>query len=297
MRSSLLLQEHTLQVLPSLAKAIGLESAIALQQVYFLLQGSHNGRVLEDGERYIFNTYEQWEEHFPWWGARTIQRVFLALEQRHLLISKQPEGVMSRRKYYRVNYGAVEKLTYEMLAEKTAEQRKRVDEGAKNGCSGSSKSGTFGGAKIGCSSYRENITENTTEIHTAESPILDECVLALASLENQDLSQITDWGKHTKACARIKERCPALTPDIIRERAANYRTHFSVSLTSTGLAKHWALCEVPHANAAQATKVAPPKMTLRQKPPSVPDEEYNTEWVARVAWLDHCRKNGLNPEK
>lgn len=298
MRSSLLLQEPTLQVLPSLATAIGLEHAVVLQQVYFLLQGQNNGRVLEDGERYIFNTYEQWGEHFPWWSARTIQRVFLGLEQRHLLVSRQPEGVFSRRKYYRVNHGAVEKLTYQHLTEKTIEQPKRVVERAKSGCSGSSVFGTFGNAKSGCSSYREDTSESTTEIHTGESTIRDECVKALASLENQDLSQITDWGKHEKACAIIRKVCPGLTPGMVFNRAANYRLTFTTPCTSTAVAKHWARLVTAPSKAVQPNSqkaVVVEKWPLTRRPPGVSVEEFE-DWAARKKWVAVCKASGVSPD-
>lgn len=85
MSSSLLLREPPLQVLPSLAVAIGLNEAIALQQVYYLQSNPNNGRQLADGERYVFNTYAEWREYFPFWSEHTVKRVFIELENRHLI--------------------------------------------------------------------------------------------------------------------------------------------------------------------------------------------------------------------
>ncbi len=127
-RSSLLLEEPPLQVLPSLAVAIGLHEAIVLQQLYFLLRNPRNGRLCSDGERYIFNTYEQWhKDHFRFITLRTVERTFVALEKMGLIISCQPEGVMSRRKYYRIGIGALSKLTFGQFDEKDAEGAKLAD--------------------------------------------------------------------------------------------------------------------------------------------------------------------------
>lgn len=107
---SLLLPEPPLQVLPSLAEAMGLENAIVTQQLHYLLLNPKNGRLV-NGERWIFNTYEQWRsEFFPFWSERTVRRVFGALEEMHVIESCQPEGAMSRRKYYRINHGMLHRL-------------------------------------------------------------------------------------------------------------------------------------------------------------------------------------------
>lgn len=115
--SSLLLQEPPLQVLPTLATALGLEAAVVLQQLYFLLQNPKNGRSI-GGERYIFNTYEQWHaDHFPFIPERSLRRIFVRLEKTGLIISCQPEGTVSRRKYYRIGMGALAHLTYGRFSE------------------------------------------------------------------------------------------------------------------------------------------------------------------------------------
>jgi hypothetical protein len=132
MSTSLLLDEAPLQVLPSLAEAIGLEQAIVLQQIHFLTSNPKNGVVIK-GHRYVWNTYEGWQaKYFPWWTVRTIRRIFRALEKRDVLIALQPDGRMSRKKYYRVSAGAAVHLTYERLKERKDEQAKlAASEGSK----------------------------------------------------------------------------------------------------------------------------------------------------------------------
>lgn len=102
-KKNLLIDEYPLLVLPSLATAIGLNEAIALQQLHYWL-GNPKGGVEIDGERWTYNTYEEWQEdNFPFWSVRTVQRVFLNLEELGLIISKQ-EASYDRKKYYRVHY-------------------------------------------------------------------------------------------------------------------------------------------------------------------------------------------------
>ncbi|WLF74824.1 hypothetical protein Q3V38_08385 [Limosilactobacillus fermentum] len=47
---SLLIEEPPLQVLPSLAKSIGLNEAIVLQQIHYWIRKSNN---LKDGHKWI----------------------------------------------------------------------------------------------------------------------------------------------------------------------------------------------------------------------------------------------------
>lgn len=93
----------------SLAQKLGLNEAIIVQQLHFLL-GLPGGRTI-NGEHWIFNTYEQWQrDHFPFWSLNTIQRTFTTLESMMVVESCQPDGAKSRKKYYRLNHGMWAKL-------------------------------------------------------------------------------------------------------------------------------------------------------------------------------------------
>lgn len=100
---SLLVADRPLIVLPKLAKVVGLNEAIVLQQLHFRLQ--HRARMHE-GESWVFYTYEEWQRDFSFWSVRTIQRIFLNLEERGLVISCADNRMkIDRTKWYRVNYG------------------------------------------------------------------------------------------------------------------------------------------------------------------------------------------------
>ena len=106
-KSHLLIDESPLQVLPSLASAIGLEEAIVLQQLHYWLSNPKNsGHKDEDGNKWVFNTYEQWQEdNFPFWSTTKIQRIFLSLEKSGVIISSQIDAHKhDMRKFYRIDY-------------------------------------------------------------------------------------------------------------------------------------------------------------------------------------------------
>jgi len=104
LKSKLLIEDRPLIVLPVLAKEVGLEEAIIMQQLHFLLRDPRNGKLIGK-RRWIYNTYEGWAEHFIWLKPHTIKRYFLKLEKWGVIESCQPEGRRSRRKYYRLKFG------------------------------------------------------------------------------------------------------------------------------------------------------------------------------------------------
>jgi len=107
-KSHLLINEPALQVLPSLAKAIGLEEAIILQQLHYWLNNSKVDGRLEAGEKWIYNSYQEWQENFPFWSIQQIQRIFLNLEKGGVVISAKLDAKKhDQTKFYRIDYDAL----------------------------------------------------------------------------------------------------------------------------------------------------------------------------------------------
>lgn len=104
--SRLLIEEHPLQVLPSLAARIGLNEAIIVQQMHYWLRASAHQR---DGKTWIYNTYEEWQTQFPFWSVRTIQRIVTGMEQRGIVESTTAynPSPLDRTKWYTLNYTAL----------------------------------------------------------------------------------------------------------------------------------------------------------------------------------------------
>lgn len=104
--SKLLIDEPPLQVLPSLAKKIGLNEAIVVQQVHYWLSGK-SGKTF-DGRRWVYNSYCEWAKQLPFWSEDTIARAFVSAEKQGILLSRQASG-FDRRKWYTIDYDALDR--------------------------------------------------------------------------------------------------------------------------------------------------------------------------------------------
>ncbi len=109
----LLIPEPPLQVLPSLAVALGLNEAIFLQQLHYLLL--HRGHW-RDGRTWYYNTYPEWQTVFPFWSEPTIRRIIKRLEQQALSGAPRPVLVstddynthpIDKKKWYSIDYAAL----------------------------------------------------------------------------------------------------------------------------------------------------------------------------------------------
>ncbi len=108
--SRLLIHESPLQVLPSLAASIGLNEAIVLQQIHFLIGFPDAG--IADGMRWITKSLEAWVNEFPWWSVRTVKQVFSNLKKRGLIITgKYNANKWDHTLWYRIDYDALEAIT------------------------------------------------------------------------------------------------------------------------------------------------------------------------------------------
>ena len=99
-------------ITPKLEKILGRSKAVALQQLHFCLTSNENNGKIHEDRRWIYNTYEEWQEHYiPQYSAGTIQRAFTKLEEMNIIDSCQPEKKYgNRRKSYTINYDVIEDL-------------------------------------------------------------------------------------------------------------------------------------------------------------------------------------------
>lgn len=103
---SLLLTTRPIVINPDLAYSIGLNEAIALQQVNYWLQETTSG-LERDGERWIYNTTEQWLEQFPFWSESTLKRTFTRLKTLGVLkIEQLNKSQRDMTNYYTINYAS-----------------------------------------------------------------------------------------------------------------------------------------------------------------------------------------------
>jgi hypothetical protein len=114
--SKLLINEQPLQALPTLAKLLGLDKAVILQQIqYWLNTSSHE----VDGFRWIYNSYTEWSVQFPWLGVEGVRYHIRGLEKEgYLIAGKFNRDNRDKTKWYRINYEKLEgvlKTTHDAL--------------------------------------------------------------------------------------------------------------------------------------------------------------------------------------
>jgi hypothetical protein len=106
-RPSLLISEPPLQVLPSLAKAIGLNEAIVLQQIQYWIALEQG--IEKEGRRWIYNSVEEWRKQFPFWSTDTIQRTLQSLRDKGLVdAQKLSSDKWKHTLYYSINYNSLQ---------------------------------------------------------------------------------------------------------------------------------------------------------------------------------------------
>ncbi|MED4455122.1 DnaD domain protein [Metabacillus fastidiosus] len=107
--SKLLLDEKPLLIIPSLAKKVGLNESIILQQIHYWLQISDH---TYEGYKWMYNTYDKWAEQFPWWSKATIRRLITKLEKLGIIITGNFNKMkMDKTKWYRINYDALNDMS------------------------------------------------------------------------------------------------------------------------------------------------------------------------------------------
>lgn len=106
--SKLLINEHPLQTLPSLAKAIGLDKSVILQQIQYWVSTSPHDI---NGHKWIYNSYTEWSEQFPWLTAEGVRYHIRGLEKAGLIVAgKFNKDTRDKTKWYRINYTKLNKV-------------------------------------------------------------------------------------------------------------------------------------------------------------------------------------------
>lgn len=144
--SNLLIDDYPILVLPKLATEIGLNEAIVLQQMhYWLKKSSHN----YDGRRWIYNSFPEWQKHFPFWSVMTIKRAVYSLEKQNLLyVGNYNKAKFDKTKWYSINYEKLEGMKRPSYQNDTTSVSKRND-------------GVYQNDTTNTRDYTENTTETT----------------------------------------------------------------------------------------------------------------------------------------
>ena len=112
--SKLLFDEHPLVIDRTLAAAIGLNEAVIIQQVHYWVKINEKTRKnFVEGYYWTYNSYEAWQQQFPFWSYDTVKRTITKLKKKELLITaKHNKLKMDKTTWYRVNYEKLEKLIH-----------------------------------------------------------------------------------------------------------------------------------------------------------------------------------------
>lgn len=116
----LLLDESPLLVSPTLARLVGLEEAIFLQQIHYWIEIKKNSPdryqdSFRDGYWWVFNSVADWQEQMPFLGCeRTIKRLISNLVDNALIVKGQyNKSSFDRTCWYRINYNRLDQLVKE----------------------------------------------------------------------------------------------------------------------------------------------------------------------------------------
>lgn len=107
MKATWLFDEHPLVIDVKLAKVIGLNEAIVLQQLNYWLHSRSAKEI--DGKKWIYNSMNAWQEQFPFWAVKTVKRIFSSLEESGLVIAGNYNKVkFDQTKWYTIDYPKLE---------------------------------------------------------------------------------------------------------------------------------------------------------------------------------------------
>lgn len=96
--------DRPMLVYPKLASRLGVNEAIIVGQIHYWIKRNGHFRP-EDGQRWIWNSIDDWLEQFTWLSERTLRRTIRKLEKSEVLLSKRFRSrEWNQTKWYRLNY-------------------------------------------------------------------------------------------------------------------------------------------------------------------------------------------------
>lgn len=172
---SLLMPSRPIVINPDLAYSIGLNEAIALQQVNYWLKETTSG-LERDGVRWIYNTNEQWLEQFPFWSESTLKRTFTRLKNLGVLkVEQLNKSQRDMTNYYTINYES--ELLDEVKVTKSKSSKCTIPSGQNEPMEQVKVERSIGSKRTAlirsnCTDVlTENTTENTTDIKNPICPV------------------------------------------------------------------------------------------------------------------------------
>jgi hypothetical protein len=109
----LFFDDQPIVVSKELAKLVGLNEAIVLQQVHYWLEINRKAdKNFRDGKYWSYNSIKNWhEKDFPYWSYNTVKRTFSKLvKQDLLLVGNYNKLPGDKTNWYTINEEAIDKL-------------------------------------------------------------------------------------------------------------------------------------------------------------------------------------------
>jgi DnaD and phage-associated domain len=106
---SILIKEDNLMVFqPKLAKLLGLNETIILNQIHYWLEKKKN---IIDERPWVYNTYENWQEQICFLSVSTIKKAIKKLESMGIVIASNfNRSKIDKTKWYTIDYEALQKF-------------------------------------------------------------------------------------------------------------------------------------------------------------------------------------------
>lgn len=128
MAGSLLIPETPHQVLPSLAKNIGINEALFLQQLHWLID--NNDCYAYEGLLWWKHSNDQWLQKFPYFSESTLKRTVSSLKKQKLLLVQNLTWKIQkisgdRTNWYAINFEEFEKISSEIMEAKRKKKFKQ----------------------------------------------------------------------------------------------------------------------------------------------------------------------------
>ena len=220
--ATLLMDEYPLMVSPWLAKEIGLNEAIFLQQLRFW-ESKNMGRVDEDGRRWIYNSIPAWLQQFPFLSERTLKRVLTNLESKGLLLTTTRfNRPADRTKSYAINEDMLLVYDERYMAEKQLRRKKVAAE--KNAVH------DFLSAESSSERKSQSVPTIVPNWHDAENQGSEEF---LKEKGQSVLTNVSKW--HDGKCHFGTLDEEAVNPDAARLQGISSRVRVTQTTTQTNL--------------------------------------------------------------
>lgn len=114
--SKLLFDEQPIVIDRSLAKVLGLNEAIVIQQIHYWIKINEQKKTnFHDNRYWTYNSLKQWhEDNFDFWSFDTVKRTFARLEKQGvLLVGNYNPDPRDRTKWYAINYEVLQSIVEE----------------------------------------------------------------------------------------------------------------------------------------------------------------------------------------